>query len=102
MRLSFFLIEVGVTNAHAIFLSFEVDVNNEISYNVRTLSYDGPLTDVDSDSLACDGDPNLTTPEDVMDASHFGPAMAYLKKVDAAVTTVGAGVSGSRSGKWLQ
>lgn len=60
MKLSF-LIAVGVTNAHAIFLSFEVDVNNEISYNVRTLSYDGPLTNVDSDSLACNGDPNLTT-----------------------------------------
>lgn len=127
MKLPFFLIAVGLANAHAIFLSFEVDVNNEISYNVRTLSNDATLTDVDSDSLACNGDLNLTTstktilavatsstvhalwrralylgPEDVMDASHFGPVMAYLKKVDAAVMALRAAVSGSRSGKRIQ
>lgn len=51
----------GVINAHANFLSFEVDVNNEISDNVRIISYDGPLTDLDSDSLVCNEDLNLTT-----------------------------------------
>ncbi|KAF7548463.1 hypothetical protein G7Z17_g7027 [Cylindrodendrum hubeiense] len=117
MKLLFLLAAAGMTIAHTIFLSLEVDgVNNGISYGVRTPTYDGPITDVDSDSIACNGDPNPTTPtdkiltvtagstvyaiwrhtlysgpEDVMDASHLGPTMAYLKKVDNAVTAVGAG-----------
>src|SRR5688500_14469469 len=117
MNFALLLAAVGLANAHTIFVSLEVDgVNKGVSYGVRTPTYDGPITDVDSDSIACNGDPNPTLstdkvidvtagstvyaiwrhtlysgPDDVMDATHLGPTMAYLKKVDDAVTAVGAG-----------
>ena len=75
-----------------------------------------PITDVTSDNLACNGGPNPTTPSsnmitvaagstaeltwrhtltsdatDVLDSSHKGPVMAYMKKVSNAVTDTGIG-----------
>lgn len=107
----------GAASAHTIFLSLDSNgVNSGISQGIRTPSYDGPITDVTSNSMACNGDPNPTTPtskiikvtggstvtaiwrhtlssgpDDVMDASHVGPTMAYLKKVDNAATDSGIG-----------
>lgn len=68
---------------------------------MRVPSYDGPITDVTSNDIACNGGPNPTTPSsnkitvaagstakltwrhtltsgsnDVIDASHKGPVMA--------------------------
>jgi hypothetical protein len=108
---------VAVASAHTIFVALEVDgVNNGVSQGVRTPTYDGPQTDVQSNSLACNGPPNPTTPTDklinvtagstvnaiwrhtltsgpsqVMDPSHKGPAIAYLKKVDDARKDAGYG-----------
>ncbi|KAI1442800.1 lytic polysaccharide monooxygenase [Annulohypoxylon stygium] len=107
----------SLTTAHTIFVQLEADsVTNPVSYGIRTPSYDGPITDVTTNDVACNGGPNPTTPsdkiidikagstvnaiwrhtltsgpEDVMDASHKGPTLAYLKKVDDATTDVGYG-----------
>jgi cellulase len=86
---------------------------------VRVPSYNGPIEDVTSNSLACNGAPNPTTPSskvitvqagqdvtavwrymlsttgsapnDIMDSTHKGPTMAYLKKVNDATTDPGTG-----------
>ncbi|KAI6782748.1 endo-beta-glucanase D-like protein [Emericellopsis cladophorae] len=107
-------------SAHTIFSSLEVDgVNYGIGNGVRVPSYNGPIEDVTSNSIACNGPPNPTSPtdtvidvqagdtvtavwrymlsstgsapSDVMDASHKGPVSAYLKKVDDARTDSGVG-----------
>ncbi|KAI0194324.1 glycosyl hydrolase family 61-domain-containing protein [Xylaria flabelliformis] len=108
---------ISIASAHTIFVQLESGgVTNPVSYGIRTPSYDGPITDVSSNDLACNGGPNPTTPsdkiidvkagstvnaiwrhtltsgaDDVMDASHLGPTMAYLKKVGQATTDVGYG-----------
>ena len=75
-----------------------------------------PITDVTSNDIACNGGPNPTAstptvitlaagstakltwrhtltsgPEDVVDASHKGPVMAYMKKVSDAKSDTGIG-----------
>ncbi|KAI1121721.1 glycosyl hydrolase family 61-domain-containing protein [Nemania abortiva] len=108
---------ISVASAHTIFVQLESGgVTNAVSYGIRTPSYDGPITDVSTNDLACNGGPNPTTPSDkiidvkagstvnaiwrhtltsgandVMDASHLGPTMAYLKKVGDATKDVGYG-----------
>ena len=107
----------SLASAHTIFVQLESGgTRHPVSYGVRTPSYDGPIQDVTSDSLACNGPPNPTTPsdkiidvqagstvtavwrhtltsgaDDVMDASHKGPTLAYLKKVDSATSAAGPG-----------
>lgn len=108
----------GLTSGHTIFVQLEADgTTNPISQGVRTVTYDGPISDVSTDSLACNGPPNDTPkatdavlevkagstvnaiwrhtldsgPEDVMDPSHLGPTIAYLKKVDDATSDSGVG-----------
>ncbi|KAI8631810.1 carbohydrate-binding module family 1 protein [Xylariaceae sp. FL1651] len=107
----------SVASAHTIFVQLQSNgVTNPVSYGIRDPSYDGPITDVTSNDLACNGGPNPTTPSskiidvtagatvnaiwrhtltsgsnDVMDSSHLGPTMAYLKKVGDATTDVGYG-----------
>jgi Glycosyl hydrolase family 61. len=111
---------VGAASAHTIFVSLEVNgVNHGVGNGVRVPSYNGPIEDVTSNSIACNGPPNPTTPtdkvitvqagsevtaiwrymlnsqgsapNDVMDSSHKGPTMAYLKKVNNATTDSGVG-----------
>ncbi|KAI1171619.1 carbohydrate-binding module family 1 protein [Nemania sp. FL0916] len=108
---------IGAASAHTIFVQLESGgTTNPVSYAIRDPSYDGPITDVTSNYLACNGGSNPTTPSsniidvtagstvnaiwrhtltsgsnDVMDASHLGPTMAYLKKVSDATTDVGYG-----------
>ncbi|KAI0389189.1 carbohydrate-binding module family 1 protein [Xylariaceae sp. FL0594] len=108
---------IGSASAHTIFVQLEANgVTNPVSYGIRTPSYDGPITDVSTNDLACNGGPNPTTPSDkiievkagstvnaiwrhtltsgandVMDPSHLGPTMAYLKKVSDAKTDPGYG-----------
>jgi hypothetical protein len=117
MKVAAILACIGLANAHTIFVSLEADgKNNGVSYGIRTPTYDGPQTDVTSQYLACNGDPNPTTPsskiipvtagtnvtaiwrhtltsgaDDVMDASHLGPTIAYLKKVSDATSDPGSG-----------
>ncbi|KAI9901147.1 hypothetical protein N3K66_002964 [Trichothecium roseum] len=110
----------SAASAHTIFSSLEVGGQNfGVGNGVRVPSYNGPIEDVTSDSLACNGPPNPTTPtstvidvkagdtvtavwrymlsttgsapNDVMDSSHKGPISAYLKKVGDAKTDSGVG-----------
>lgn len=107
----------ALSSAHTIFVSLDADgTNNGVSYGIRTPSYDGPQTDVTSQYIACNGGANPTTPsnkiipvtagtnvtaiwrhtltsgaDDVMDASHVGPTLAYLKKVGDATSDSGVG-----------
>ena len=107
----------SVASAHTIFVQLESGgTTYPVSHGIRTPTYDGPITDVSSDSLACNGNPNPTMssdkiidvtagstvtaiwrhtldsgPNDVMDASHKGPTLAYLKKVDSALSDSGIG-----------
>lgn len=56
---------VGVASAHTIFVQLDSNgVTNPVSYGIRTPSYDGPITDVSTNDLACNGGPNPTTPSD--------------------------------------
>ncbi|ESZ89490.1 glycoside hydrolase family 61 protein [Sclerotinia borealis F-4128] len=90
------------------------------SYAIRTPTFDGPITDVTTQYVACNGGPNPTTPSSniipvvagstikatwrhtltstpsndatyIVDPSHLGPVMAYMKKVTDATTDVGYG-----------
>lgn len=110
----------GTVNAHTIFRQLIVDgTDYGVGNGVRVPSYDGPITDVDSDPIACNGGPNPTTPtdlvidvqagstvsaiwrhtldttgdapDDVMDSSHLGPISAYMKKVSDAASDSGVG-----------
>jgi hypothetical protein len=107
----------SLASAHTIFVQLEVaGTRHPVGHGVRVPSYDGPITDVASRDVACNGGPNPTRstdkiiqvragstvtavwrhtltsgPENVMDASHKGPTLAYLKKVDNALTDVGVG-----------
>jgi len=87
-----------------------------VGVGIRVPSYDGPITDVTSQYMACNGGPNPTTAtstvipvsagstikvfwrhtltsssSDVIDASHKGPLMVYMKKVTDAKTDSGIG-----------
>ncbi|OBT52582.1 hypothetical protein VE04_07247 [Pseudogymnoascus sp. 24MN13] len=91
-------------------------VVNGVGVGIRVPSYDGPITDVSTSDIACNGGPNPTTPSnvvidvkagstvqtywrhtltstssDVIDSSHKGPVMAYMKKVTDAKTDTGIG-----------
>jgi len=108
---------VGVASGHTIFTQLEsAGTTYGVGVGIRDPSYDGPITDVTSDYLACNGGNNPTTPsstvinvaagstvqatwrqtltsgsDDVLDPSHKGPVMAYMKKVTDATTDVGYG-----------
>jgi cellulase len=108
-------------SAHSIFSQLQVgSTTYPVSYGIRTPSYDGPINDVSSDAVTCNGGPNPTTPSSniinvkagdtvkavwrhtltstpqndavyVIDPSHKGPTIAYLKKVSDATTNTGIG-----------
>lgn len=106
-----------ITSAHTIFTNLQSGgTTYPVSYAIRDPSYDGPIQDVTTDYVACNGGPNPTTPStniinvkagdtvqavwrhtltsdatDVIDPSHKGPVMAYMKKVTDATTDVGYG-----------
>ncbi|KAH7413051.1 putative endo-beta-1,4-glucanase D [Cadophora sp. MPI-SDFR-AT-0126] len=114
---------LSVASAHTIFVQLTAGgVTNAVSYGIRTPTYDGPITDVLSNDIACNGGPNPTMSSDkvinvkagetvkatwrhtltstplfsnparnVIDASHKGPVMAYMKKVTDAKTDSGIG-----------
>lgn len=133
MKVLSLLAAASAASAHTIFVQLEAGgTTYPVSHGIRTPSYDGPITDVTSNDLACNGGPNPTTPsdkiitvnagstvkaiwrhtltsgpDDVMDASHKGPTLAYLKKVDNALTDTGIGggwfkiqEDGYNNGQW--
>ncbi|KAH7119833.1 glycoside hydrolase [Dendryphion nanum] len=100
-------------SAHTIFVSLN---GGKVGDGVRVPSYDGPITEVASNDIVCNGGPNPTKatstvitvqagstakltwrhtltsgPENIIDASHKGPVMAYLKKVTDATKDSGVG-----------
>jgi len=110
----------SAASAHTIFAALEVGgVNHGVGGGVRVPQYNGPIEDVSSNSIACNGAPNSisstskvitvqagqevtaiwkymlsttgTAPNDVMDSSHKGPTIAYLKKVNDATSDSGVG-----------
>ncbi|KAK4124653.1 carbohydrate-binding module family 1 protein [Parathielavia appendiculata] len=127
------LAAASAASAHTIFV--QLDAGGKVypvSHAIRTPSYDGPITNVASNDVACNGGPNPTMPSneiitvtagttvkaiwrhtltsgpgDVMDASHKGPTLAYLKKVTNALTDTGIGggwfkiqEDGYNNGQW--
>lgn len=118
MKFLTLLASASMASAHTIFLQLESNgKTSAVSDGIRTESYDGPIQDVTSNSLACNGAPNGTPmststilnvtagsvvnavwrhtltsgADDVMDASHKGPTLAYMKKVSNALTDTGIG-----------
>lgn len=115
--LSFVLASSAFTCAHSIFCQLEsAGITKPVAYGIRTPTSNGPLFDVSSNDLACNGGPNPTTPSDkVIDVvagstvtaiwrhtlqsdstdiatpAHLGPTIAYLKKVDDSTTDTGYG-----------
>ncbi|KAI4606573.1 hypothetical protein J4E80_010109 [Alternaria sp. BMP 0032] len=100
-------------SAHTIFVSVN---GGAVGDGVRVPSYDGPINDVSTNDIVCNGGPNPTAktstvitlqagstatltwrhtltsgPSDVIDSSHKGPVMAYMKKVSDAKTDSGVG-----------
>jgi len=106
-----------VGSSHTIFTQLTSGgVTSAVGDGIRDPSYDGPIQDVTSNYIACNGGPNPTTAtdtvinvaagstvqatwrhtltsgsDDVIDPSHKGPVIAYLKKVGDATTDVGYG-----------
>ncbi|KAF2877165.1 glycosyl hydrolase family 61-domain-containing protein [Massariosphaeria phaeospora] len=103
----------STASAHTIFLSVN---GGAVGDGVRVPSYDGPITEVTSNDIVCNGGPNPTQktntvitvqagskaaltwrhtltsgPDNIIDASHKGPVMAYMKKVSDAKTDSGVG-----------
>lgn len=114
------LASAGVVSAHTIFQNLVVGGKDYGQGNgIRIPTYNGPIDDVTSNSIACNGNPNPTkststiidvqagsdvtalwrymlsttgtSPMEIMDPTHLGPTMAYLKKVDNAATDSGVG-----------
>ncbi|KAG8903789.1 hypothetical protein FRC01_008991 [Tulasnella sp. 417] len=121
-------LSVASAHAHAIFQRLHVNgVDQGLVKGIRYPDYNGPVTDVDTVDIICNGGVNplhtplptdiitvpagaavaaewhhgLNTnpgvdpsdPSDPIDSSHKGPIMAYLAKVDSALTTTVTGLS---------
>jgi cellulase len=114
MKYSFTLAALAaVASGHTIFQQIVVGgTEYGVGVGIRKPSYNGPIEDVSTSYMACNGGPNPTTPSNVIidvtagstvrakwrhtdtnviDASHKGPVMAYMKKVDNALTDSGVG-----------
>ena len=111
----------GVGSCHTIFTQLTSGgTTYPTSYGIRTPQYDGPIQNVLSNDIACNGPSNgggqdvqkssyvvnvaagstvqatwrhtLTSDgSDVIDSSHKGPLIAYLKKVGDATSATGPG-----------
>jgi hypothetical protein len=113
MKLFTPLVLATAASAHTIMLSVN---GGAVGDGVRVPSYDGPINDVTSNDIVCNGGPNPTAKtntvitlqagstakltwrhtltsgaNDIIDSSHKGPVMAYLKKVSDAKTDTGIG-----------
>jgi len=112
-----FIAILGLASSHTIFTQLQTGSSTSaVGVGIRDPSYDGPIYDVTSNNIACNGGANPTTAtsaiidvqagstvkaiwrhtltsgsNDVIDPSHKGPVMAYLKKVSNAATDPGYG-----------
>ncbi|KAL5114973.1 hypothetical protein ACEQ8H_007146 [Pleosporales sp. CAS-2024a] len=107
------LLFAAAASAHTIFLSVN---DGKVGDGVRVPTYDGPINDVTSNDIVCNGGPNPTAStstvitlqagssvklnwrhtltsgtDDIIDSSHKGPVMAYMKKVSDPTTDTGVG-----------
>jgi len=112
---------VSGANAHSIFAQMgSAGTTYPVGHAIRVPTYDGPINDVTTQYVACNGGPNPTTNDGniidvvagstvqaiwrhtltstaanddiyVIDPSHKGPVIAYMKKVTDAATDVGYG-----------
>ncbi|KAE8443539.1 hypothetical protein EG329_001779 [Mollisiaceae sp. DMI_Dod_QoI] len=112
---------LAAVSAHTTFVQLgSAGTTYPVSYAIRDPTYDGPITDVTTNAVACNGGPNPTTASPdiinvkagdtiqatwrhtltstaandaiyVIDPSHKGPVMAYMKKVTDATSDVGYG-----------
>jgi len=106
-------------SAHTIFQELYINgASNGLGYGLRLPTYDGPITDVTSNDLTCNGGPNpltmistavipvtagsqvtlrwgqyLEEGSPAVDPSHKGPIMAYMNKV-ANASNAGSPASG--------
>ncbi|QRV95581.1 glycoside hydrolase family 61 protein [Ceratobasidium sp. AG-Ba] len=108
------LAAAGSVSAHTIFQEMFFNGVSQGNHNcMRLPSYDGPITDVTSSSMSCNGSPNAldtvspnvcsvaagsqvtlrwshtltSSSSDVIDASHKGPIMVYMAKVSNAASS---------------
>jgi len=111
----------STASAHSIFAQLVAGgTTYPVGHAIRVPTYDGPINDVTTNYVACNGGPNPTTGDSniinvkagetvqavwrhtltstaandaiyVIDPSHKGPTIAYLKKVSDAVNDVGYG-----------
>ncbi|RPA94404.1 hypothetical protein L873DRAFT_1830346 [Choiromyces venosus 120613-1] len=106
----------GCSYDHTIFQELYVNgVSTGHLKGIRVPDYDGPITDVTSNDIICNGgiNPYHTPPptdiiavpagatqtadgDDPISPGHLGPAMVYLAKVDNALTTTVMGL------KWFK
>lgn len=133
MKVLSLLTVASAVSAHTIFVALEAGgTTNPVGHGVRAAKLDSPIQNVASNDMACNGASNsvMSTdkiinveagstvkavwrhtlqsgPNDVMDASHKGPTIAYLKKVDNALTDSGLGggwfkiqEDGHNNGQW--
>lgn len=133
MKVLSLLTAASAASAHTIFVALEAGgTTNPVGHGVRAAKLDSPIQNVASNDMACNGASNsvMSTdkiinveagstvkavwrhtlqsgPNDVMDASHKGPTIAYLKKVDNALTDSGLGggwfkiqEDGHNNGQW--
>ncbi|KAK1831269.1 glycosyl hydrolase family 61-domain-containing protein [Podospora conica] len=133
MKVLSLLTAASAASAHTIFVALEAGgTTNPVGHGVRAARLDSPIQNVGSNDMACNGASNsvMSTdkiinveagstvravwrhtlqsgPNDVMDASHKGPTIAYLKKVDNALTDSGVGggwfkiqEDGHSNGQW--
>lgn len=78
---------ISVASAHTIFVQLESNgVTNAVSYGIRTPSYDGPITDVSSNDLACNGGPNPTTPSNKIIDVKAGSTVRYPDPPKTVIT----------------
>lgn len=120
MKVLTLLASASAVSAHTIFQSLVAGGRDYGQGNgVRIPTYNGPIEDVSSNSMACNGNPNPTSstptiidvqagsevtalwrymlsttgtsPNDIMDSTHKGPTLAYLKKVSNAASDSGVG-----------
>ncbi|KAK0720233.1 glycosyl hydrolase family 61-domain-containing protein [Lasiosphaeris hirsuta] len=103
-----------LNSAHTIFSSLEVGgVNYGVGGGVRVPQCNGLIQDVTSNSIACNGSPNPTSPSSKVITVQAGQdvtaiwRMAYLKKVSDATSDSGIGggwfkiqEDGFNSGVW--
>ena len=133
MKVLSLLTAASTVSAHTIFVALEAGgTTNPVGHGVRAAKLDSPIQNVASNDMACNGASNsvMSTDKiinveagstvkavwrhtlqsganDVMDASHKGPTIAYLKKVDNALTDSGVGggwfkiqEDGHNNGQW--